>query len=157
MLGWFKAEAARASFSNRFRREGSEATSAGSTLMATSRESRVSRARQTSPIPPAPRGERISYGFSREPGVRAIRLGKVYASERLIPGWRIGSNSLAILSGFESLPPSQAVAPAPRGSCACGAPADGSPVGGVPDRLPAPSLAGALGPLSPQAYRPVFP
>ena len=42
------------------RREGSLATSAGRIFNATSRPSRVSRARYTSPIPPAPRGETIS-------------------------------------------------------------------------------------------------
>ena len=55
MLGWFKAEADRASFSKRLSLEGSAATSAGRTLIVTSRPSRVSRAFQTSPIPPAPR------------------------------------------------------------------------------------------------------
>ena len=39
--------------------------------MATSRSSRVSRARYTSPIPPAPRAERISNGPRRVPEVRA--------------------------------------------------------------------------------------
>src|SRR5262245_51675054 len=67
MLGWFNADAARASFSNRFSRLGSAATSAGRTLTATSRASRVSLARQTSPIPPAPRGANTSYGPSRAP------------------------------------------------------------------------------------------
>src|SRR6266550_4046247 len=43
------------------------ANSAGSTLMATLRSSRVSRALNTSPIPPAPRGARTSYGPSRVP------------------------------------------------------------------------------------------
>src|SRR6187401_1794286 len=39
-------------------------------LMATSRFRRVSRAFQTSPMPPAPSAERISYGPSRVPGAR---------------------------------------------------------------------------------------
>ena len=44
MLGWFRAEADRASFSKRFSLSGSEASSAGSTLIATSRaETRVAR------------------------------------------------------------------------------------------------------------------
>ena len=60
MLGWFRAEADRASFSNRFSRSWSEASASGSTLIATSRARRVSRARYTSPIPPAPSGARIS-------------------------------------------------------------------------------------------------
>src|SRR5262249_30952087 len=67
MLGWFNADAARASFPTRFSRLGSAATSAGRTLTATSRASRVSLARQTSPIPPAPRGASTSYGPSRAP------------------------------------------------------------------------------------------
>ena len=41
-------------------------------LMATSRCRRESRARYTSPIPPAPSGDRISYGPSFEPEVRTI-------------------------------------------------------------------------------------
>src|SRR5450759_1535827 len=54
MLGWFRAEAARASCSKRWRRSGSAAVAAGSTLIATSRPSLASVARYTSPIPPAP-------------------------------------------------------------------------------------------------------
>jgi hypothetical protein len=45
---------------------------AGKILMATSRESRVSFARYTSPIPPAPSEATISYGPSLVPEVRAI-------------------------------------------------------------------------------------
>ena len=48
------AMTARASRSNLARRSGSPATCAGRTLMATSRSSLVSRARYTSPVPPAP-------------------------------------------------------------------------------------------------------
>src|SRR5881394_1750077 len=51
------------------------ANSAGSTLMATLRSSRVSRALKTSPIPPAPRGARTSYGPSRVPA--EIGIGSV--------------------------------------------------------------------------------
>ena len=40
--------------------------------MATSRLRRVSRAFHTSPMPPAPRADRISYGPSRVPGARAM-------------------------------------------------------------------------------------
>jgi serine/threonine protein kinase len=47
--------------------------SPGSTLIATSRFSRKSRARYTSPMAPAPRGERISYCPSIMPEVRTIR------------------------------------------------------------------------------------
>ena len=45
MFGWFSAEADRASFSNRLSRSWSDASASGSTLIATSRASRVSRAR----------------------------------------------------------------------------------------------------------------
>ena len=62
MLGWFRAEAERASCSKRDSVRPRE--SSGSTLIATSRPSRGSRARYTSPIPPAPSGARISYGPS---------------------------------------------------------------------------------------------
>lgn len=50
----------RASSSKRARRSASDATSAGRTLTATSRPSRASRARYTSPMPPAPIGARAS-------------------------------------------------------------------------------------------------
>src|SRR6185436_17388208 len=45
--------------------------------MATSRPSRVSRARYTSPMPPAPRGATISYGPSRVPGVRLMERSRL--------------------------------------------------------------------------------
>lgn len=54
MFGWLSAAAARASCSKRATRMGSVATAAGNTFTATSRPSRVSRARYTSPMPPAP-------------------------------------------------------------------------------------------------------
>ena len=60
MLGWFRTPAARASCSNRRSLSGSREKMAGRTLIATSRPSRGSFARYTSPIPPAPSGERIS-------------------------------------------------------------------------------------------------
>src|SRR6266496_3396952 len=91
MLGWFKAEADRASFSKRLSLEGSEATSAGKTLTATSRPSRVSRAFQTSPIPPAPRGEMTSYGPRRVPAVNAISDHPIYRSQ--ITRWHNLSHS----------------------------------------------------------------
>src|SRR2546427_10339185 len=74
MCGWFSAATARASRSNRASASGSEATCPGSTLIATSRPSRVSRARYTSPIPPAPSGARISYGPRWVPAARVIDL-----------------------------------------------------------------------------------
>src|SRR5438477_865320 len=70
MLGWFKDEAACASRSKRCSREGSVATSGGSTLTATCRLNRVSRARYTSPMPPAPSVPTTSYGPSRAPATR---------------------------------------------------------------------------------------
>jgi hypothetical protein len=67
MCGCDNLEIALASRSSRCRRTGSEDKLAGSTLIATSRSRRVSRARYTSPMPPAPSGETISYGPSLVP------------------------------------------------------------------------------------------
>src|SRR4030095_1354170 len=61
MLGWLRPPPARASCSTRRKRSGSFENDAGKTLTATSRPSRGSFARYTSPIPPAPSGETISY------------------------------------------------------------------------------------------------
>src|SRR5205085_4526595 len=72
MLGWLRDDAARASRSKRFSRSGSDASPAGSTLIATSRPSRGSRARYTSPIPPTPSGESTSYGPRRAPAESVI-------------------------------------------------------------------------------------
>src|SRR5262249_28395647 len=72
MFGWLSDDADRASRSNRFRRSGSADRPAGWTLSATSPPSRVSRARYTSPIPPAPSGASTSYGPSRDPAERLI-------------------------------------------------------------------------------------
>src|SRR4029077_11909367 len=69
ILGWLSAEAARASRWKRFRVCGDAMTPSGRTLMATTRSRRVSCARYTSPMPPAPIGLTISYGPRREPGV----------------------------------------------------------------------------------------
>src|SRR5262245_43534134 len=80
MWGWFRLETARASRSKRWRRSGLRARCSGSTLMATVRSRRVSRARYTSPMPPAPRGASTSYGPSFAPlgkdmqGNRAARI-----------------------------------------------------------------------------------
>src|SRR5258706_16101640 len=68
MPGWFSAASDFASRSNRTTRSLSSKNASGRILRATSRASFVSVARYTSPIPPAPRGERISYGPTREPG-----------------------------------------------------------------------------------------
>src|SRR5713101_2876751 len=67
MWGCESFETALASRSRRCRKEGSEDRSAGRTLRATSRSRRVSRARYTSPMPPAPSGRWISYGPSLVP------------------------------------------------------------------------------------------
>src|SRR5947208_15757896 len=83
MLGWFKADADRASFSKRLRRPASEPRSAGRTLIATSRLSRASRARHTSPMPPAPRREITSYGPSRPPAERLTRLFQPVGYEKI--------------------------------------------------------------------------
>src|SRR5712691_10453389 len=72
MLGWLSAATARASCSKRRSRSVSAANDTGITLIATSRPSRGSRARYTSPIPPAPSGARTSYGPSFVPEARAI-------------------------------------------------------------------------------------
>src|ERR1035438_340821 len=74
MWGWLSAATARASRWKRARRSRSVDMAAGSTLMATSRPRRGSRARKTSPMPPAPMGERISYAPSFVPGESGIRL-----------------------------------------------------------------------------------
>src|SRR3954451_4563802 len=72
-----------ASRSNRLRKCASLVRAAGRTLIATVRLRRVSRAFQTSPIPPAPRGETISYGPRRVPDLTDIRIGAVYGA---VPG-----------------------------------------------------------------------
>src|SRR2546426_10630719 len=63
---------------DRARRSGSDATDVSRTLMATSRQSFVSRARYTSPMPPAPRGAAISYVPRRVPGASATGNGCDY-------------------------------------------------------------------------------
>jgi len=56
----FYVDAWWASRSKRWRKSGEEINRSGNTFTATSRPRRVSRARYTSPIPPAPSGDRIS-------------------------------------------------------------------------------------------------
>src|SRR5258708_40331143 len=77
MLGWLNAEIARASRSRRCFASGLLERCSGRILMATVRSRRVSRARYTSPIPPAPSGETISYGPSLAPSVSAT-VAKLY-------------------------------------------------------------------------------
>ncbi len=60
MCGCESCEIVFASRSSRWRSSGEEDMCAGRTFTATSRPRRVSFARYTSPIPPAPIGERIS-------------------------------------------------------------------------------------------------
>ncbi len=60
MWGCESCEIVFASRSNRCRVSGDADMCDGSTFTATVRSSRVSRARYTSPIPPAPSGDRIS-------------------------------------------------------------------------------------------------
>src|SRR4029453_9262364 len=67
VLGCETAATARDSRSKRATASGFPATDGGTTLIATSRSRRRSRARYTSPMPPVPSGPRISYGPSRTP------------------------------------------------------------------------------------------
>lgn len=69
--------------------------------MATERSNRVSCARYTSPIPPEPRGERISYGPNRVPGARGI--GSVIIT-RAVEQWL---SAPVWMKGAERLPPLQ--------------------------------------------------
>src|ERR1700730_431755 len=55
--------------------------------MATMRSNRVSRARYTSPMPPAPSGDWISYGPSFVPAIRAIRARHYIPKEERCCGW----------------------------------------------------------------------
>ena len=61
MLGWFNEDAARASREKRARRTGSAENRSGRNLIATSRWRSWSRARNTSPMPPAPRRSTMTY------------------------------------------------------------------------------------------------
>src|SRR5262245_18033627 len=73
MRGWLSDASTCASRVKRAKRSGSRANWVGRTLTATSRCSLVSRARYTSPIPPAPMGARISYEPRRVPAGKAMR------------------------------------------------------------------------------------
>src|SRR5262252_7618180 len=74
MFGWLSDAIACASRSKRCFISRSSAQCKGSTLMATVRSSRVSRARYTSPMPPAPTMSRISNVPSRVPAASVIAL-----------------------------------------------------------------------------------
>src|ERR1043166_99707 len=73
MPGWFRLANILASRSNRARSAGFSTMFSGRTLRATTRSTRASRARHTSPIPPAPIQLSISYGPRRVPGARLTR------------------------------------------------------------------------------------
>jgi hypothetical protein len=79
-FGWLSAPAAHASCSNRRRRSASAENDSGKTLRATSRARRVSLARYTSPIPPAPIRLTMSYGPRRAPAVRGMDDGSIGAN-----------------------------------------------------------------------------
>lgn len=85
MFGWLSAAAARASCVKRCRRSPSAEKDDGRTLIATSRPKRGSRARYTSPIPPAPSGAGISYGSSFVPEVSAMRAPHYSVRHPLVP------------------------------------------------------------------------
>src|SRR5262245_56479797 len=70
MCGWLSEARTCASRLNRARRLGSRANASGSTFSATSLARFVSRARYTSPMPPLPISETISYGPSLCPRPR---------------------------------------------------------------------------------------
>src|SRR5262249_29455002 len=72
MCGWESCEIVLASRSNRWRSSSLLVRCSGRTLTATVRSSRVSRALYTSPIPPAPIAERISYGPSLDPATSVM-------------------------------------------------------------------------------------
>src|SRR5215510_7894466 len=69
MFGWFNEASVLASRSNLATRSGSCANASGNTLIATSRPRLISRARYTSPMPPAPIALMISYDPTRAPDV----------------------------------------------------------------------------------------
>src|SRR5437016_5587675 len=75
MLGCCSPEMDLASCSKRVCRSEFEDRGAGRTLIASVRCSLVSRARYTSPMPPAPRSDWISYGPNLVPGTSAIDPG----------------------------------------------------------------------------------
>src|SRR5271163_5082289 len=78
MFGWFSEARTLASRSKRASRSGSRASASGKTLIATARSSFTSRARYTSPMPPAPSGAWISYGPKFVPELRVIRRCGLY-------------------------------------------------------------------------------
>jgi hypothetical protein len=73
ICGWESREIARPSRTKRSRNTGSVANTSGNTSTATMRSGRVSRARQTSPMPPAPMRAANSYRPRRVPGGKGQR------------------------------------------------------------------------------------
>ena len=103
MLGWLSAATTRASRSKRASACGFSARRSGSTLTATSRCSRVSRARYTSPIPPAPIGDEHFIGSEPRAGSKGHSSRRDYRAcrsdpprqgcgERLTPTLHDGTN-----------------------------------------------------------------
>src|ERR1022692_1106567 len=74
MWGWFSDEIALASRSRRWRTPGVSANRCGKTFKATVRWRRLSLARYTSPMPPAPKRASITYGPSSSPGANRYSL-----------------------------------------------------------------------------------
>src|ERR1700723_2403761 len=83
-LEWLSVLRIRASRLNRSSPWASSEKRVGKIFIATSRLSRVSLARNTSPIPPAPSGEMISYGPNWVPGARGI-MDRDYNPEKRCP------------------------------------------------------------------------
>src|SRR5678815_228787 len=84
MPGWLSEASSLASRSSLASLSGSAANASGSTLIATSRPSFVSRARYTSPMPPAPSGAPSSYWPNRVPGW--IGMTRQHSSESIPRG-----------------------------------------------------------------------
>src|SRR5215831_3953142 len=74
MLGWLSEASTWASRRNRAIRSPSSVNASGRIFSATSRLSFVSRARYTSPMPPAPMADRISYAPRRVPDESGMAL-----------------------------------------------------------------------------------
>src|SRR5579863_5309224 len=87
MLGCASAATAMASLRNLASASGSFARCSGRTLIATSRFKRESRARYTSPMPPAPIAARISYGPSFVPAATTMIIKQVYRGWAAFEEW----------------------------------------------------------------------
>src|SRR6188508_756702 len=116
MCGWFSAEAARASLSSRATRSGSRASVWGSTLSATSRPRRQSRARYTSPMPPAPSEVTISYLPSRAPEENG--MARIYRKAACMSNGWISGAWLLLAAATASAQPAAPTPLAPGQNCA---------------------------------------